>query len=226
MIENDNAKFCRKCGTKLPETVIPKKSPQPVPATVTPPTPPPASSEKKTGISDGILLGANHAPVHRDQQQSQPSAGNPISLRPEPEISTSHEVHNYDASERRTMFWAVKRCFSKYATFSGRASRSEFWYFVLFNFMINFVLFGTAVSMDEEGAHKDVEIMFLLFAMMLYSLLTMIPGLAVAVRRLHDIGKSGWNYLLAFVPIVGSIVLLIWFCWKSEPTPNKWGPEP
>ena len=80
---------------------------------------------------------------------------------------------------------AIKSVFSKYATFSGRARRSEFWYFFLFNFLVSFVL----------GL-----IPFLSVVSGLWALAVLIPNLAVAVRRLHDIGKSGWTYLYFLIP--------------------------
>lgn len=61
---------------------------------------------------------------------------------------------------------------------------------------------------------------------MLYSLAVLLPGLAVAVRRLHDIGKSGLFYLFVFIPLVGAIILLVWFCKDSEPGANAYGPNP
>ena len=80
---------------------------------------------------------------------------------------------------------AIKSVFSKYATFSGRARRSEFWYFLLFNFLVSFVL----------GL-----IPFLSVVSGLWALAVLIPSLAVTVRRFHDIGKSGWNYLIIVIP--------------------------
>ena len=61
---------------------------------------------------------------------------------------------------------------------------------------------------------------------LLYCLAIILPGLAVCVRRLHDIGKSGWYYLIAFIPLIGFIVLIIWFCQNSQIGENKWGANP
>ena len=99
---------------------------------------------------------------------------------------------------------AIKTCFNKYATFQGRANRSEFWFFVLFNFICGLVPYVGYVA----------AIAFFL------------PSLAVAVRRLHDIGKSGWFYLLNLIPIVGSIILLIWYCQPSQEGDNEYGSNP
>lgn len=109
---------------------------------------------------------------------------------------------------------AVKSVFSKYATFSGRARRSELWYFCLFNIIVSIVL----------GAVGNLT--GLKFISSVYSLAVIIPGLAVVARRLHDIGKSAWWMLISLVPIVGSILLLIWECKDSEPGENQYGPNP
>ena len=94
---------------------------------------------------------------------------------------------------------AIKSVFSKYATFSGRARRSEFWYFVLFNFLVSFVL----------GL-----IPFLSWVAGLWALAVLIPSLAVAVRRFHDIGKSGWTYLYFLVPGLLYVGYMFYFIFK------------
>ena len=93
------------------------------------------------------------------------------------------------------------RVWQKYGEFSGRARRKEYWMFVLFNILISMVLgFIDGLLIASSG------IMFLTY---LYMFAVIIPSLAVAVRRLHDTGKSGWYILLSFIPIVGSIILLV-----------------
>lgn len=113
---------------------------------------------------------------------------------------------------------AVKTCLvDKYATFSGRATRSEYWYSVLFGYLVamSIVIFGMII--------ESPEVMVVLYSIL--SLILLIPGLAVCVRRLHDTGRSGWWYLLVFVPYIGAIALLIIFCLKSDED-NKYGPNP
>jgi uncharacterized membrane protein YhaH (DUF805 family) len=102
---------------------------------------------------------------------------------------------------------AVKTClFDKYATFEGRATRSEYWWFLLFCFIS-----GTlAVLIDP--------IVWLIF-----SLLILIPSIACQVRRLHDINKSGCYLFIRLVPLVGGIILFIWYLKKSYPEDNKYG---
>ena len=134
---------------------------------------------------------------------------------------------------------AIKSVFSNYAIFSGRARRSEYWYFTLFNFIVSFIL-GYISSIVS----------------LVWSLVLFIPGLAVGVRRLHDIGKSGKYYLafmltyllfsilsvvsvinyseglvyvtgaLGIIILIMAIVIIIWFCKDSEPGTNQYGPNP
>jgi uncharacterized membrane protein YhaH (DUF805 family) len=109
----------------------------------------------------------------------------------------------------------------KYATFSGRARRSEYWYFVLFNFIFMLVamgldnLLGTTVSVLPYG--------YFYFAL---AIAMLIPGLAVFVRRMHDIGKSGWWYFIAFIPLVGAIWLLVLCCTEGVSGDNEYGADP
>lgn len=108
-----------------------------------------------------------------------------------------------------------------YAQFSGRARRSEYWYFVLFNLIFAIVaivldkILGTNIDPLPYGAFY-----------ILYVLAVFIPGLAVSVRRLHDIGKSGWMYFIAFIPVVGFIWLLILFFTEGNADSNEYGPNP
>lgn len=121
-----------------------------------------------------------------------------------------------------------KVVFQNYANFSGRARRSEYWYFTLFNFLTG-VLLGVLMILlivfDKDDSPGVIGA-FLYFVYMIYSLAIVIPTLAVAVRRLHDIGKSGWNLLWGFLPLVGSILLLVWYCTDSESGENRWGANP
>ena len=107
---------------------------------------------------------------------------------------------------------AVSTCFQKYTDFSGRARRSEYWYFCLFNMILSMIasfIFGADSVLTS-----------------LVSLAVLLPGLAVCCRRLHDIGKSGWWMLIALVPIVGAILLIVWVCTDSQPGANLYGENP
>ncbi len=124
---------------------------------------------------------------------------------------------------------AVKTCFSKYATFSGRAQRSEMWWFVVF------LLIGSAVTgwLDTAIFGQNVVMVgdasFVYTAGVLgtiFSLATLLPALAVYVRRLHDLDKSGWWILIGIIPLVGVIILIVWFASKGTAGDNRFGPDP
>ena len=103
---------------------------------------------------------------------------------------------------------AVQTCFSKYVDFSGRASRSEYWWFVL-----AYVILAIVASFIHQIAYAVVILAFLL------------PMLAAGARRLHDVGKSGWWLLLGLIPLVG-LVLLYFMVQPSQPESNTWGAPP
>ncbi|GLY17233.1 DUF805 domain-containing protein [Kineosporia rhizophila] len=113
----------------------------------------------------------------------------------------------------------------KYATFSGRARRSEYWWFFLAAVLVNFVAtiilaLGLAVAEDLPAVAVVAGIIYAVVY-----LGTLIPLLAAQVRRLHDVGRSGWWMLIALVPL-GSLVLLVFAVLDSEAGQNKWGPNP
>ena len=110
---------------------------------------------------------------------------------------------------------AIQTCFSKYATFSGRARRSEYWYFFLCYTILTGILSFLARNSTVLGYVSGV-IEIALF----------IPMLAVSVRRLHDIGKSGWFYLIGLIPLVGLIIMIVWYVRDSDPGQNMYGPNP
>ena len=109
----------------------------------------------------------------------------------------------------------------KYACFSGRARRQEYWLFVLFNIIAGIivgVISGVLVSVTNVAAFA--------FLGTIYNLAVLIPGFAVLFRRLHDTGRSGWWFLVALIPLVGWIVLLVFLCLDSQPGDNQYGPNP
>ncbi len=105
----------------------------------------------------------------------------------------------------------------KYATFSGRATRAEFWYFTLFSIIITIVL---TIIDEVMGTTTPEGILGILGS--IYGLLVFLPSLAIAVRRLHDINKSGWWILISLIPIIGSIILLVFYCTDSKGN-NEYG---
>ena len=115
---------------------------------------------------------------------------------------------------------AVTHVFQNYANFSGRARRSEYWYFTLFNMIV-----VAALSALAAASGKGLAIIFRGLTS-LVSLGMFIPGLAVCWRRLHDIGKSGWWWLFGFVPVAGPVLLLVWTCTAGDAGPNEYGEVP
>ena len=124
-----------------------------------------------------------------------------------------------------TLSQAVKSVLKEnYCNFSGRARRSEYWNFFLFNVILGFILYF--VIFIFVALFKDSFIilipLILFFALLIYCL---IPGLAVMVRRLHDTGRSGLYYFVVFIPFVGEILLLIFLLEDSQPNTNMYGPS-
>ncbi|WP_417939086.1 DUF805 domain-containing protein [Flavobacterium sp. RS13.1] len=122
--------------------------------------------------------------------------------------------------------WYKKVVFENYANFNGRARRSEYWYFVLANGLISILLIviGAIVGGIFGDAITGGIIGYALFG--LYTLATIVPGIGVVVRRLHDTGKSGWYYFVALIPFIGGIWLLILLCTEGNHGSNEYGPDP
>lgn len=105
----------------------------------------------------------------------------------------------------------------KYCDFNGRASRSEYWWFALFCFLLNAIV-GAIFPPAQDGAPSIISSVL--------SLALLLPQLGVGARRLHDTGRSGWWLLLSFLPVIGWIILIVWFVQASTPADNQYGPEP
>lgn len=111
---------------------------------------------------------------------------------------------------------AIKSGFKNWRNFSDRASRSEYWYWTLFAMILGAlitIICSTILDMEDIGD-------------CLWLAITLIPSLSVAVRRLHDINKSGWWILLNLLPLIGYIILFIWHCKKGTDGPNNYGSDP
>ena len=124
---------------------------------------------------------------------------------------------------------AVVSVFSKYATFSGRATRSEYWFFYLFNVIMCLGLVAVcaiigAIFKGAAGAVGGYTVGAILY--WIYALAAFIPNLAVSVRRLHDTGRSGFNLLWLFLPVIGLIIIFVYMVTGSNPGDNAYGPEP
>lgn len=117
------------------------------------------------------------------------------------------------------MDWYLK-VLKQYADFDGRARRKEYWMFALFHMIVFIVLL-----MIFAGIGAAIDIPSIAFVAYIYVLATIIPNIAVTVRRLHDVGKSGWFILIGLIPFA-SILLLIWSCQDGEAGTNEYGPNP
>jgi len=112
------------------------------------------------------------------------------------------------------MSWYLE-ALRNYAKFSGRARRSEYWFFVLF-----YLIFGLVAGVVDGLVGSDG------FVSVIYLLAMFIPSLSVTVRRLHDTDRSGWWLLISFIPLIGAIVLLVFTVLDSTPGQNQYGPNP
>ena len=124
---------------------------------------------------------------------------------------------------------SVKSVFSKYATFTGRASRSEYWYFTLFNIIaiVALVIISTVIGAaagGSDGALGGLLVGYILYVV--YGLGVLLPSLAVTVRRLHDTNNSGWLILIGLIPCIGSVVLLVFMILQGTNGENKYGNIP
>ena len=107
---------------------------------------------------------------------------------------------------------AISSGFRNYVGFSGRASRSEFWYWILFTVLVSIV-----TSIVDLGALSSNVMPF----SSIWSLVTFLPSLAMGVRRLHDTDRSGWWWLLSLIPLIGIIVLIVFWCFEGTRGPNR-----
>ena len=119
-----------------------------------------------------------------------------------------HEGHVVGSSESVSFMEAIKLYFLRYTDFKGRSRRSEYWWASL-----GIGILGSVIS----TVIPDLA--------WIWSLVTLVPSLAISVRRLHDIGRSGWWYLINCIPLAGQIIFLIWAC-KDSTEDNIWGPNP
>lgn len=110
-------------------------------------------------------------------------------------------------------------CLSKFADFSGRARRREYWTFALVNGLIALILLILGLAFGEDSPASNIMVT-------IFYLIMLVPNLSVSVRRLHDIGKSGWWLFIGFIPLIGSLLLLVWSLMDSEPGENQYGENP
>jgi uncharacterized membrane protein YhaH (DUF805 family) len=116
-----------------------------------------------------------------------------------------------------TFFEAIKSVISQFNNFHGRARRSEFWWYNLFECV---VCFGLSIIGNVTGIQAFI------IGIYVFQLLLLLPGLAVCFRRMHDTGKSAWWLLPALIPVAGQIYMMLRFIKDSQPGENKYGPNP
>lgn len=135
---------------------------------------------------------------------------------------------------------AVKSCLSKFVTFKGRAPRAEYWFFMLFCTVVNWlvatvVIIVGAVALIPAGMfgphpHPNATAVLVTVAVLVIgfviAVVLSVPSIAVGVRRLHDIGRSGWWYWLYYIPLVGFVLMLVWGCERGTIGFNRFGPDP
>lgn len=111
-----------------------------------------------------------------------------------------------------------------YAAFGSRTRRSEFWYFTLANVLVSIGL--QIITAILRGIVGPVGAIVGGLVLVLFYLAILVPSISVAIRRLHDTGRSGWWILIALVPFIGGIALIVFYAMDSQPSANKWGPNP
>lgn len=117
----------------------------------------------------------------------------------------------------------------RYADFAGRSRRKEYWMFFLFNLLVSLVVWGLLAVTFLAGLSETEMTVIMTPVFLIYGLLVLaliIPGIAVTVRRLHDIDRSGWSILLGLIPVVGAILLIVFYCTEGTPGPNSYGDDP
>ena len=137
---------------------------------------------------------------------------------------TLNEINNenniiFNKLEKKSysFFDAIKICLNKYATFRGRASRTEYWYFHLFYWLVLI----SSIILFNQISKENYKMLILIPHFLLW-----LPLLAVHVRRMHDINKTGWIILISVIPLIGPIIILVLNCQRGTIGPNKYGPDP
>jgi len=129
----------------------------------------------------------------------------------DPTLNRSNEVL-WKLEENYTAFDWFKKVIKNTFNYQGRARRKEYWYYILIASIIILIGFTLDGILDTPDTLSGLAGFILFF-----------PSLAVTIRRLHDIGRSGWWYLISAIPLIGSLILLFWNCQETSPETNQWG---
>ena len=132
-----------------------------------------------------------------------------------PPLPNSGMVNNHSAEANYGIMDWFKKGIRNYANFSGRARRKEYWYFVL----VQMGLVIIAMILDAIIFNSEIGLFYIVVALGLF-----LPGLAVTIRRLHDTSRSGWWFLISILPLIGSIILLVFLASDTKFETNQWGP--
>lgn len=125
------------------------------------------------------------------------------------------------------MNWYLEVIKNNYANFSGRARRKEYWMFILVNTIIITILYAIVISSIDMNTGEMSSLGSIVGIILgIYSLAIIIPSLAVTIRRFHDQDKSGWMFLLAFIPAVGGLIVFVFMCLEGTKGDNRFGPDP
>lgn len=125
------------------------------------------------------------------------------------------------------MNWYLEVIKNNYANFSGRARRKEYWMFTLVNTIIITVLYAIVISSIDMNTGEMSGLGSIVGIILgIYSLAIIVPSLAVTIRRFHDQDKSGWMFLLAFIPAVGGLIVFVFMCLEGTKGDNRFGPDP
>ena len=147
-------------------------------------------------------------------------------------------MNQYNVYPKVGFFEAIKMGFKKYVNFRDRSRRSEFWFFILFNGIISLILLILLIlTLKKVEGRKETYAYIYYYTYYkvnpfvnvlnyIYSIVMFIPIISLQIRRLHDIGKSGVYLFFHLIPIVGSIILIVFYCIDSEPGQNLYGPSP
>ncbi len=198
-------KICPQCGTQHPDTDV---------------------SCSKCGTPLSAMQPNESAAFGQSATPPPPPPGYATTPPPNPAFNSQQPMGMSPQPVKGVGFGeAIQRCLKeKYACFEGRASRSEYWYFYLFQFL---VALGLLTVMGIcYGLLGDAGMILGVIVLLVGGLALFVPSLAASVRRLHDSGKSGWWYLITLIPYLGGLIFFVLMLLPSDPQPNQYGPVP
>jgi uncharacterized membrane protein YhaH (DUF805 family) len=200
---------------EAPAAPAPEPQAPAAPQQFTPPSQP--TGHETIAVPPGGLYGGDAPPQFGAPPSAQPSFGAPPQFGSPPPPGFGQPSYATGSAKPETpgFIGAFTDVFKNYANFSGRLSVGGYWRFFAMNIVVVVVLLALTAASELFG------ILYLLYVLVL-----LVPSLAAGVRRLHDTGKSGWLVLIALIPIVGSIILIVFLASGGDQQPNQYGPVP